>query len=269
MKPAGGLLLALLGCGLSAPTGAAGEPEPRIAIIIIDDLGYARAAGMRAVALPGPVGCAVLPDTPHGAALARRAHLSGKEVLLHLPMQSLEEIEPPPGTLGLDTTEAQLAASLSADLDALPHVIGINNHRGSLLTRHPGHMEWLMREIGTRGGMFFIDSYTTAASVALGIARESGVPAARRDVFLDPDRDPATVEREFARLVRLAEQHGSALAIGHPYPATLDLLEAEIPRLAERGIRLVSPGELVRLRTTEATKPWPPSSYRLQTASKR
>jgi hypothetical protein len=265
---AGLLLPALLGYALLTQDTGAAAPAPRIAIII-DDLGYGWAAGVRSARLPGPVGCAVLPGTPHGARLARLAHGAGKEVMLHLPMQSLDDLEPAPGTFHLDTSRGQLAHRVAADLAAVPHVSGINNHRGSLLTRHPGHMTWLMEEIAAREGLFFIDSYTTAASVALGIARESGIPAARRDVFLDPDPDPATVRREFDRLVALARRHGTALGIGHPYPATLALLEKELPRLAELGIELVSPGELVRIRTSEASRSWPPSSYRLQTASKK
>ncbi|HZX24626.1 MAG TPA: divergent polysaccharide deacetylase family protein [Woeseiaceae bacterium] len=264
---AGLLIPALLGYAALSHASADGAP-PRIAIII-DDLGYGGAAGERTIRLPGPVACSVLPGTPHGVRLARLAHAAGKQVMLHLPMQSLDDIEPAPGLFQVDTTRAQLAARVAADLAAIPHVTGINNHRGSLLTRHPGHMAWLMEEIAAREGLFFVDSYTTAASVALGIARESGIPAARRDVFLDPEPDPATVRREFDRLLALARRHGTALAIGHPYPATLALLEKELPRLAELGIELVSPGELVRIRTSEANRSWPPSSYRLQTASKK
>jgi polysaccharide deacetylase 2 family uncharacterized protein YibQ len=265
---AGLLLPALLGYALLTQDAAAAEPKPRIAIII-DDLGYDPVAGVRATRLPGAVACSVLPGTPHGTRLARLAHAAGKQVMLHLPMQSLDDIEPAPGMFQVDTTRSQLALRVAADLAAIPHVTGINNHRGSLLTRHPGHMAWLMEEIAAREGLFFVDSYTTAASIALGIARESGIPAARRDVFLDPDTDPATVRREYDRLIALARRHGTALAIGHPYPATLALLEEELPRLAELGIELVSPGELVRIRTSEANRSWPPSSYRLQTASKK
>lgn len=217
-------LAALTACALCVPAPAAVESRPRIAIII-DDLGYGWAAGVRSIGLPGPVACAVLPGTPHGARLAELAHRAGKQVLLHLPMQSLEDLEPDAHMLHLDTTRRQLALRVAADLADVPHAAGINNHRGSLLTRHPGHMGWLMEELAGRRDLYFIDSYTTAASVALGIAREKGIPATRRDVFLDPDRSPGTVRREFERLIALARRHGSALGIGHPYPETLALLE--------------------------------------------
>ena len=86
------------------------------------------------------------------------------------------------------------------------------------------------------------------------LARESGVPAVKRDVFLDPDRAPETVEREFRRLKDLARENGAAVGIGHPYPSTLALLEREIPKLREDGIELVSISELVSLKHKDITR---------------
>jgi hypothetical protein len=81
--------------------------------------------------------------------------------------------------------------------------------------------------------------------VALQIANEAGVQAMKRDVFLDPDRSAATLQREFKRLKALATKRGSAIAIGHPYEATLAMLEYELPRLAAQGFELVAVSELV------------------------
>ncbi|MDJ0709447.1 MAG: divergent polysaccharide deacetylase family protein [Woeseiaceae bacterium] len=219
---------------------------PRVAIII-DDLGYHLANGKRAINLPGPVAMSVLPGTPRGRTLAQQAHASGKEVLLHLPLQAYdddaraERVE-----IGLDMSRARVGATFEQALKEVPHAVGINGHRGSLLTRHPGHMAWLMQEIAARDKLFFIDSYTTHHSVAVQIARETGVDAIKRDVFLDTNPDPEIVAREFERLKRLARERGQAIAIGHPYPTTLELLEQELPRLAEEGFELVRISELVR-----------------------
>jgi polysaccharide deacetylase 2 family uncharacterized protein YibQ len=235
-------------CGLLLCVSATSAEPARIAIII-DDLGYEFAAGQRAVNLPGPVTCAVLPDTPRGRDLANAAHAAGKEVLLHLPLQSESDMgHADPGTIVLDTTREEFAASFARSLASVPNVIGVNSHKGSLLTRHPGHMSWLMEEIRAHGNLLFVDSYTTHRSVALSVARESGIPAVRRDVFLDTDRDPASVEREFERLKRLARSRGFAMGIGHPYTETLELLERELPRLAAEGIELVSIGDYVALK---------------------
>ena len=229
------------------------DAVPRIAIII-DDLGYGLAAGERAVSLPGPVSYAVLPATPRGKELAEKAHANGKEILLHLPLQSVTRPETDePGSLHLDMTRSQFANTFARDLESVPHVIGVNSHRGSLLTRHPGHMAWLMEEIDNRGDLFFVDSYTTHESIALQIAMEAGIPAVRRDVFLDPDDAPGTLEREFARLKKLARQRGFAVGIGHPYPATLTLLENELPKLANEGFELVPISRYIALKNEMLT----------------
>jgi polysaccharide deacetylase 2 family uncharacterized protein YibQ len=225
----------------------------RIAIII-DDLGYNMASGSRALELPGPVAFAILPETPHGRILAEQANVSGKEILLHLPLQAqsadgLVDGSEEPGGIILDMNRRQLSRTFSSSLATVPFAIGVNSHRGSLLTRHPGHMRWLMAEISARPPLFFVDSYTTHASIALRFAGESGVPAVRRDVFLDPDQKPGTVEREFYRLKKLALQRGMAVAIGHPYPATLDLLERELPKLADDGVELISISRYVLLKS--------------------
>jgi len=236
--------LCLLSLLLLASGSVANSP-PRIAIII-DDLGYRLAAGRRAIELPGPIAFAVLPGTPGARTLATEAHAGGKEVLLHLPLQarSDDSMQEPLG-LNLDMSRQEFGDTFEQALASVPHVIGINSHRGSLLTRHPGHMQWLMEEILARENLFFVDSYTTHRSVALMVAHELGVDARKRDVFLDPDRDPQTVAREFERMKRLADKRGSVVAIGHPYTATLELLERELPKLAAQGYELVTISELV------------------------
>ena len=126
-----------------------GEPsvsEPPVLIaVIIDDLGNQRGAGERTVELEGPVACAIMPHTRHATYLAQRAFAVGKEVMLHLPMQPMQmQRIAGPGEISLDTQRRQLEHILQIDLDSVPHVVGVNNHMGSLITRHPGHMRWLM-----------------------------------------------------------------------------------------------------------------------------
>ena len=217
----------------------------RIALII-DDLGNTLQAGKRTAALNGPVACAILPHTPFGQTIAQQAFLSGKEVLLHLPLQPVEHSETTGlGTIIIDNTRTQLVRIFEADIVSIPHVIGVSNHMGSLLTRHPGHMEWLMDAVKAHGNLFFVDSYTTVSSVALQLARERGVPSIRRDVFLDNVPTAAAIDEEFRRLKRRAKKHGIAVGIGHPYPETLHYLEQVLPTLIDEGIELVSVGRLI------------------------
>lgn len=238
-----GLFLAVLLAAVNAF--AAGNPAPRIAIII-DDLGYRLELGQRAIALPGPVSFAVLPGAPRTRTLAAAANENSKEVLLHLPMQSVGgTADAEPDSMTLDMSRRHFETTFDAAFDAVPYAIGVNNHRGSLITRHPGHMQWLMEKIRKHESIFFIDSFTTKDSVALQIAAETGVQAIKRDVFLDNDPAPESIRRQFERLKSLAQKRGAAVAIGHPYETTLEFLEAELPKLLGQGFLLVPISELV------------------------
>lgn len=228
---------------LASPAKA--QNKPHISIII-DDLGYQFELGVRAINLPGPVSFAILPATPNSKPLAHAAYGKGKEVLLHLPFESVDrENTDEPGAITLDMSREAFRDTFNAGLASVPHAIGVSNHRGSLLTRHPGHMAWLMEEIKAHEGMFFVDSYTTHESVAMQVASESGVAATRRNVFLDNDRSPGAIAREFDRLIVLARRHGKAVAIGHPYPETLEFLENKLMELEKSGVKLIPVSQAV------------------------
>ena len=228
---------------------------PRIAIII-DDLGNAKGLGEQVLALPAAVTCAVLPHTPYASYLARRAAALGHEVMVHVPMQAVEPGPLGPGALRLEQDEVEFKTQLRRDLASVPQARGVNNHMGSLLTRHPGAMAWLM-DILAPGGYYFIDSRTTLFTVAEQVARERGVPSARRRVFLDPAPGEGEARRQYQRLLRIARRRGSAIAIGHPHPATLRLLRRELPRLAAQGVELVPAS---RLTHRPRRYSWPASS---------
>lgn len=235
--------------GESVPEQASDASDPTelpwIALII-DDLGETRSGGDRVVALEGPVACAILPQTPYANHIAERAHTAGKEVLLHLPLQSvLQFAATSVGTIRVDTTRDQLSRILAIDLAAVPHAVGVNNHQGSLLTQHPGHMRWLMEDLSGRGDLFFVDSFTSDASIALRFAREFGVPSIRRDVFLDHEPTWEAIAREFEKLKRMARSRGVAIGIAHPFGVTLSYLEAAIPALRAEGFELVPVGKAI------------------------
>jgi polysaccharide deacetylase 2 family uncharacterized protein YibQ len=228
-----------------------GEPladnrRPAIALII-DDMGNQQGHGLRVIDLPGPVACAFLPYGAFTDSLARRAHSRNKEVMLHLPMQAVEHDSQQAGMLTLDMTQQQFLAEFRRAIDAVPHVSGLNNHMGSLLTRHPGSMAWLMQAIGGRGDLFFVDSRTTAATVAEQLATEHGIPNMARKVFLDNVADIGAVRARYRQLLADARRDGTALGIGHPKPATLQVLEEELARLDEQGIQLLPVASLINM----------------------
>jgi hypothetical protein len=228
-----------------ARPGDAGAGGLRLAIIL-DDLGYDRAGADAVFTLPFPLTVAVLPHHARSAEIAEEAYLRGYQVLLHLPMESANgEAKAEPVELRTGQTPEEVTRALLGMLGSVPHVAGVNNHQGSRATADRRLMAALMPLLRERE-LFFIDSRTTGASVALDAARAAGVPAASRSIFLDdtPTRDFTLRQLEAAAAE--AERRGSAIAIGHPYPSTLEVLQAALARLEARGIRLVYASELVR-----------------------
>lgn len=232
---------------LQTPTSAGGA---RLAIII-DDLGYDGGAADAVLALPVPLTLAVLPHHPRSSEIAEEAHRRGDQVILHLPMQSegdgegsgsgavSESVE-----LRVGMTSQEVEQAVDGMLETVPHAAGANNHQGSRATADPGLMDAVMRALARRG-MFFIDSRTTVQTVAYDTAEREGVRAAFRKVFLDDTPAREAILRQLDLAARDAKRLGSAIAIGHPHPATIAALGEGLPRLEASGIRFVFASDLV------------------------
>ena len=217
---------------------------PRLAIIL-DDLGSDRAAAEAIFALPYPLTLSVLPNHEHSTDIANEAHRRGYQVMLHLPMQSIANETPEAQELrpGMPTT--QVTALVEQFLQNVPGAVGINNHQGSQATSDPALMDELMPVLRDRH-LFYVDSRTTAATVAFDTAQSFGVRSAFRNVpFLDDVAEVAAVRKQLELALRGAREKGEAIAIGHPHPATLQALRQILPHAQAQGIRLVFVSELV------------------------
>lgn len=213
--------------------------------IIIDDIGYNIPLGEKAVALRAPVTLSVLPHTPGGKKLAEAGHQAGKQIMLHIPMSNISHKNLGPGALTTDMSKDEFIASLRDSIQDIPHVSGINNHMGSELTAMQEPMNWLMQEIAKQH-LFFIDSLTSADSVAFASASKCGIVTAQRDVFLDNTREEEAIERQLLKAIALAKKQGYAIAIGHPYPSTLKVLASYAGRFIDHGV-LITPASAVAL----------------------
>ena len=209
--------------------------------IIIDDLGYNWKEAQRTIRLPGPIAVAILPHTRFATDIANLANSEKKEVLLHLPMEStLKDKDPGPGKLDSTMPDLELALTIDYDLQSVPHAVGVNNHMGSLFTTRQTQMETVISVLHKRGNLFFVDSLTSPQSKAALVARKQGLPNLVRDVFLDSLRSEVAIEKQFDQLLELAQRQGFAVAIGHPYPETLAVLERRLPALSTHTIKLCS-----------------------------
>ncbi|MBY5922777.1 divergent polysaccharide deacetylase family protein [Ferrimonas balearica] len=212
------------------------QAGPRLALII-DDIG-AREADRAALDLPDSVTLAFLPHTPWGREFALAAWREDRELMLHLPMATTGPKSPGPWAIEPELDRWQVQYRVKKALADIPFVSGVNNHMGSAVTPDPDRMAWVMEVLSLKG-LYFVDSLTTSDSRAYEQAQAWGIASQKRDVFLDPDRQPGTLEIQWNEALEQAQRRGEVLVIGHPYPETLAFLETALPALSDQGIELV------------------------------
>ncbi len=232
------------------PLGADFEAAGRtggVLALVVDDLGYEDGALQKLSALDVPLSVAVIPAAPHAQLAAREAHVQGWDLLVHLPMDGTGP--PEKGSIGSKDDEETIRQRTLQSLELLPAAIGINNHQGSAATADPRVMRAVLSVVKERH-LFFLDSRTTSASVAVSGAQALGVPVLARDVFLDDAAAEAAgggpaeaMEEAWKRALRTARTRGACVLITHPRPSTLDFLAARLPKL--KSPRLIRVSELV------------------------
>lgn len=199
-------------------------PGKPLVAIVIDDMGNRQNTGSALVALDLPLSFSFLPSTPFSDELQKAAHAKGRDILLHLPLEPLDrKWNPGPGTLTTTMDQETMRTIFHDDLQSVPAAMGINNHMGSRFTADPQAMRTLLSLVRSRN-LFFLDSVTSSQSVAYDLAREMGIKTERRTVFLDNDQNPDKIRAQLDLLIKLAGEHGQAVGIGHPYPATVEAL---------------------------------------------
>jgi uncharacterized protein len=217
---------------------------PKLAIIL-DDVAADTGAVDGIFALHYPLTLSVLPNHPQSAEIATEAHRRGYQVMLHLPMESLANETAEAQELRPGMSPSEISRTLDAMLHTVPYAAGVNNHQGSRATSDAQLMSELMPVLRSHQ-LFFIDSRTTAATVAYEAAQSAGVHSAFRNVpFLDDVQEAGAVRRQLELAAKDAREKGQAIAIGHPHSATLRALAEFLPEAEERGIRLVHVSDLV------------------------
>ncbi len=235
----------VVGPGPETPPAPQDQGHPRVAVIF-DDAGYSMRAAREVMELGRPVTISVLPDLPFSTAIAEEAPRHGVQVILHLPVQPDNPGIPlGPGGITVDMSDDAIQKTVAADLAAVPTAVGANNHMGSRGTSDPRVMRAVIEVIKARR-LFFVDSLTSPHSVVTRIARELRVPTAVRAVFLDNQDEEGYVRGQLLTLIKIAQNRGQAIAIGHVGKVTVRVLREMLPEFDEAGITLVPVSRLVQ-----------------------
>jgi polysaccharide deacetylase 2 family uncharacterized protein YibQ len=190
---------------------------PKVSIII-DDIGYDTDLAVSFMELDIPLSLSVLPWAPRTEEIVNIANSRRSELLLHLPMQpkNYPDLDPGPGALLVDMDEQRIRRIVDEDIKQVPGLRGVNNHMGSCFTERPDKMRIVLEEVKERD-LFYVDSRTTTRTVAFDLAKEMGVPAAKK--------------LQMEKLLGIARTSGEAVGIAHPHKETVKVLQDYIYKL--------------------------------------
>ena len=227
-----------------------GEKRGELAILI-DDFGYCGEGTAEMLALPIPFTAAVMPFSDCTETDAAAVRQAGKEIFIHMPMESLTGKKEWVGEKGVfrDMPEEEIRARVEEAIAILPEAVGLNNHMGSAIMEDAKSLTAVM-DVLQEKNMLFVDSVTTANSLGRKIAGEKGVTFLARDVFLDSTDDVEVVKKNLRKAAEVALEKGYALAIGHVGPeggmVTVNAIRELIPELEAAGITFVTVSELAK-----------------------
>jgi len=236
---------AVIAPGLRKPDFLCLDHRPMVAIVI-DDIGRRSDDMDGFLALPVPITFSVFPGLPFSTRAIAKAVRTNHEVWGHIPMEPImaSVMEPDLTFLLVNDPPAIIRKKLDHMLDSLPGIKGINNHMGSRFTQMPDLMGVVIRQLKARH-LYFLDSRTTSLTKAEETAIRLGLPGLRRAVFLDDIRDPDAVETSMDKLAKKAVENGCALAIGHPFPETVDGIRRWLKKTESRRVRFVYVSDLI------------------------
>jgi|TARA_B110000240_G_scaffold198088_1_gene256315 polysaccharide deacetylase 2 family uncharacterized protein YibQ len=209
-----------------------------IIVLIIDDFGYRNdliSDGF--LKLNIPITCAIIPGHSQSKIFAEKAINAGKEVIIHMPMESSvvtsgeEEYKIKTGM-----TSEEVEWRINEVLKEIPSAVGMNNHQGSKATTD-GKIMSVVASVLKERDKYFLDSRTAANTVGEKSMRSIGVPTASRHVFLDNNPSIDQISAQLDELVAFAKKRGIGIGIGHARPNTLKVLETKIPELLKAGYK--------------------------------
>ncbi|MFQ5721870.1 MAG: divergent polysaccharide deacetylase family protein [Candidatus Aminicenantales bacterium] len=215
--------------------------------LIIDDMGNSLWAINEVCSIKMPLTVSILPYSSLAKETAQIAHQNGLEVMLHLPLEPINSQEEDNGSKGMvdsKMNKKEVIQTVNNCVAQIPYVIGVNNHMGSKITASKIFMRIILEKLKEKN-LFFIDSRTTADSVAYDVAQMMGVPSTYRNVFLDTEDTEQSIKNKLIELYQLAQKKGQALGICHPRPKTLKVLKENFQLFKKFKLEPVFASQLV------------------------
>ena len=214
--------------------------------VIIDDCGYDIDLVRRLVKLNAPFSFAIIPYRDYSSDVLHVINGGGQVAMLHLPMEPMDPSAMSEGKhTVLTSMDDKSIRALTRDMvSSLPGISGVNNHQGSKATSDERAMTAVLKELKSQG-LFFVDSNTYSKSLGDKLAAQMGVPTGRNNIFLDNSTNEDEIIKKIWQAAAIADKYGSAIAICHARPHTVNAWEQAIDEVKASGLKLVPVTEVL------------------------
>ncbi len=223
-----------------------GPPNSAKLVVIIDDLGNNMIVFNKLIQLDYNINYSILPQLPHSLETAEKVHQMGRDIMLHQPMEPKDwpKYNPGLGALMINDSMETIYQKMEMNLQTVPYIVGVNNHMGSAYTQHAKGLDILMGILYDRN-LFFLDSKTAPGRIAQNSAKKKNVTYFSRNIFLDNIQNNSSTKEQLYKAVAIAKKRGRAIAIGHPYLTTFNVLQKHLPLIEEQGVQIVKVSDLL------------------------
>ena len=144
--------------------------------------------------------------------------------IVHFPLQATITRFEEENTLKVGDSYEKIEKRVAQVRKLYPNVEYTNNHTGSVFTSDEKSMDMFIKAL-KKHNFKFIDSRTTSNSVAKKYTKKYDMPYIARNIFLDNNKDFDYIQNQLKKAIDIAKRTGSAIAIGHPYPITMEVLK--------------------------------------------
>lgn len=215
---------------------------------VFDDGGQNLMQLEKFLSLPFPITIAVLPKLPHSVDSAKKIRASKNELILHQPMQSVNEnVNPGKCAITPEMTENQIISVLFENVNEIAPISGLNNHEGSAITADAEKVATILK-FASEEGIYFLDSRTNVQTKVPYVAEQMGYSYYERNIFLDNEKTRENVLKELKKGLNIANRDGQVIMIGHIWSADFlpELLKEIYPELTKKGYKFIKVSQAER-----------------------
>ncbi len=208
-----------------------------VVVIIIKGMGLSSSSTSEALELPKEITMGFSPYSPSLVEWVKKAKATGHEVVLNIPMETKDFHTDNPGPYSLlsqstdedNSTRLKMLLGLTKDYNA------IYSDNNEIFTRSSTSIKPML-ELLKKEGKYFIYGGGYANYAMIQIAESIDYPILVNDLVLDDDISANIINDRFKEAEKIAKDKGYVVIMAHPYPITIRMIKAWLPKAAENGL---------------------------------